>query len=242
MLIVSNYLLLLFGRLIKPSHGLNLFKKNLLGLFLVSFTACVIIGCQTSLFDSSDGLVQPQKSLDDVYRGLGIIEIVPLGSVRQSDLNAVESGLRSFYGQQVVIKKRKELSSDLRRTPQSRYSAKLILAKYKSNTQTVLVTSSDITIFNKDKNQDWGIFGYGHQPGRTCVLSTSNQRLGKNVSEETKISRLRKVAIHEVGHNLGLPHCPSSGSCVMRAANGKGSQVDLCSEEFCTNCISLLLE
>lgn len=239
---MSNYLLLLFGRLVKPSRGPNLFKKELLNLFIVSFAACVIMGCQTSLFDSSDGLVQPQKSLDDVYRGLGIIEIVPLGSVRQSDLNAVESGLRSFYGQQVVIKNRKELSSDLRRTPQSRYSAELILAKYKSNTQTVLVTSSDITFFKKDKNQDWGIFGLGHRPGRTCIVSASNQRLGKNVSEETKISRLRKVAIHEVGHNLGLFHCPSSGSCVMRAANGKGSQVDLCSEEFCANCISFLLK
>jgi archaemetzincin len=34
-----------------------------------------------------------------------------------------------------------------------------------------------------------------------------------------------KVAVHEIGHTLGLPHCPTTG-CLMEDAGGKVATVD----------------
>ena len=38
-------------------------------------------------------------------------------------------------------------------------------------------------------------------------------------SEALVRERLWKVAIHELGHTLGLPHCPNNG-CLMQDAHG----------------------
>ena len=183
-----------------------------------------------------------EKKLIAVYKKIGTINIIPLGNVEPVITNEVAKVLGSFYQQEVKIHKPQHMRADLKRSKSSRYSADSILKKYKSGAQTVLVTANDITTWNKDKKADWGIFGLGIKPGKTCVISSCDCRLGKNVSQKTKLSRIRKVAIHEVGHNLGLDHCVNEVTCVMHAANGKASQVDLEKEAFCTSCKSKLIK
>lgn len=48
-------------------------------------------------------------------------------------------------------------------------------------------------------------------------------------------SRLKKICIHEVGHNLGLPHC-TTNKCVMQDAVETIKTVDNESEELCAEC------
>lgn len=97
---------------------------------------------------------------------------------------------------------------------------------HKADTISVGLTNSDIsTTYNKVK--DWGVMGLGFMPGRACVIST--YRLNKTKSNE----QLVKAVLHELGHNLGLPHCDNK-TCLMRDAKGK-NPID---EEkgFCKNC------
>jgi archaemetzincin len=203
-------------------------------LFVLSVKAQIKAQNQSNRID--------EKKLIAVYKKMGTINIIPLGNVEPLITNEVAKVLGSFYHQEVKIQKPQQMTADLKRTKLSRYSADSILKKYKSASQIVLVTVSDITIWNKDKKADWGIFGLGYQPGKTCVISSCDCRLGKKVSQRTKLSRIRKVAIHEVGHNLGLPHCVNEVTCVMHAANGKGSQLDIENEAFCTSCKNKLIK
>ena len=81
---------------------------------------------------------------------------------------------------------------------------------------------------------DWGIFGLGSRPGPTCVLST--HRLARDTWDPARIrSRLRKIALHELGHNLGLPHCPDS-ACFMRDALETILTIDDAPEHLCDKC------
>ena len=85
------------------------------------------------------------------------------------------------------------------------------------------LTSSDIST-TKDPYDDWGIFGMAFINGSTCVVSTF--RLGEGKVDTVLFhERLKKVIAHEVGHILGLPHCPTPG-CLMQDAQGRIATID----------------
>jgi archaemetzincin len=80
--------------------------------------------------------------------------------------------------------------------------------------------------------KDWGIFGLGQVGGNSCVVSTN--RLHKGVNSKTFYTRLTRIATHEVGHVLGLPHCPTP-KCVMNDANESIKTIDKSTGELCAN-------
>jgi archaemetzincin len=84
----------------------------------------------------------------------------------------------------------------------------------------------------ESKYADWGVFGLGYKPGPSCIVST--YRLKTN-NQKQFISRLKKVCIHELGHNLGLPHCETP-KCVMQDAVESIRTVDSANFEFCEKC------
>ncbi|HEU5292033.1 MAG TPA: matrixin family metalloprotease [Cyclobacteriaceae bacterium] len=105
------------------------------------------------------------------------------------------------------------------------------------------LTTQDISFTKKEGNkikepaskyEDWGIFGLGYQPGPSCVVSTF--RLN-STGEKKFIERLKKVAVHELGHNMGLRHCTSE-LCVMKDAVESIKTVDQVSAQLCEQCKS----
>lgn len=164
-----------------------------------------------------------------------IIHILPLGTVNATILDFIKKSIYDFYQIECIIEPKKELTTDILAASKTRYEATLILKKYNSTQNTLLITDKDIAYNNsKKKAKEWGIFGLGFRPSNTCVISTF--RLKRKVGEAKFKDRLQKVCIHEVGHNLGLPHCKNDPLCLMNDANGTVSQVDKERIFFCTNC------
>jgi archaemetzincin len=53
------------------------------------------------------------------------------------------------------------------------------------------------------------VLGMAESHGRTAVISLC--RLGLGADRETRRMRTLKEAVHELGHTLGLAHCPDAG-------------------------------
>jgi archaemetzincin len=86
----------------------------------------------------------------------------------------------------------------------------------------------------KEKYTDWGVLGLGYRPGPSCIIST--YRIAHK-SRSVFMERLKKVAIHEVGHNLGLDHCKTN-DCVMQDAAEIIKTIDRSAMQLCVNCKS----
>ena len=182
--------------------------------------------------------VNDPKSSEVVKSDTPIIYITPLGDVPIAHLNFVQQSVIDFFHYQVIINSKQSLSPDLKNSPQGRYVADKILKKYNSKLNTLLLTNVDIVTHNKERGvKEWGVFGLGYRPGETCVVSTARLNKAKaKVSNEKFLERLKKVCIHEIGHNLGLDHCISNRQCLMNDARGLISQVDMETLDFCQSC------
>ena len=162
------------------------------------------------------------------------IYIQPLGHVNQEYLDYLKTSVKIFYGYDCVIKSKLNLTSDLLAGSNTRYEAGKILKKFNSNENVLLITEKDIAHRKSNDFPEWGVFGLGFRPGKTCVVSTF--RLKKNVSKEKLLERLKKVALHEIGHNIGLKHCSNNKECLMNDAGGTIKQVDREKIWFCSKC------
>ena len=163
----------------------------------------------------------------------------------------ITKNLKEFYGfDSVIILPSQKLPKEAYTTVNTaRYRADTILHILDRNTEMdkydfiLALTEKDISC-TKDKEskaryKDWGIFGLGQRPGQCCVVSTF--RLGKTkVSEVKFLNRLVKICCHEIGHNLGLPHCPTKG-CIMQDANETINTIDGEKGDLCEDCEAQLV-
>jgi archaemetzincin len=123
----------------------------------------------------------------------------------------------------------------------------------KPNYQHIVgLTNQYISCSNRDEkgkiqapvwlNVDWQIFGLGYRPGKSCVVSMAAFHLD-GVNQKQIKSRVRKVVMHELGHNLGLDHCKDK-DCFMREVDLRFAlkSLDLKKESLCGNCKKILLK
>jgi archaemetzincin len=171
--------------------------------------------------------------------GRRILYLQPLGECQQpkQGSEAVERALSAFYDLEIRALPCVALPNAAYYRPRRRYRAERLLdflnARMPSDGWRILgLTATDIST-TKGKVADWGILGLGEMPGKSSVISSFRCKK-KARGPQHAIVRLAKVAVHEIGHTLGLPHCPSRG-CLMEDAAGKVVTVDG-ERDFCARC------
>jgi archaemetzincin len=174
--------------------------------------------------------------------------VQPLGNCgsKAQGVDEVVESLRAFYsiGASVPIDVRVLACQKLPNTayypPRKRYRAERLLTYLNGRMpqdgwRILGLTDVDIST-TKDEFPDWGVMGLGELPGTATVISSFRCRK-KARNQAHAIERLAKVAVHEIGHTLGLPHCPTK-SCLMEDVMGKVTTTDR-ERDFCPACRAL---
>lgn len=210
-------------------------KKTLILLGTILVTSIIFLSFES--LKEKKPIVKPKviKTTNKVVKtdDQKVVTILPLGDVSSEYLNIIKSSVESFYKYKCEVLPQAQLTDDLLAKSKTRYSADAILEKFDSDKNLLIVTERDIAT-PKGNIDEWGILGLGYRPGNTCVVSTF--RMKKNVTENVIKDRLEKVALHEIGHNLGLDHCDNDIECLMNDAKGTIKQVDREKKWLCEKC------
>lgn len=162
--------------------------------------------------------------------------------------DSISASIERIYSYKTTFLPKMDLPQDAFVNIKSpRYRADSLIKNLNSQLADSLITiigltNKDISTSKKSKDgkilkpeskyKDWGVFGLGYIGKGGCVVSTFRI---KNVSRALLISRIQKICIHEIGHNLGLSHCTSQ-KCVMQDAVEKVSTVDQSELQLCNKC------
>lgn len=169
----------------------------------------------------------------DYYARNKVIVIQPLGSFPSGLTQHVYKQLKKI-NPTTIIRQPIALPAEAYYAQRKRYRADSLIRylgrHIGSDTIVIGITDKDIST-TKGAVADWGVMGLGYCPGRSCVVSTYR------LSQKDLPTQFYKVAIHELGHTQGLPHCAEK-TCFMRDAEG-GNPLN---EEyrFCASCKTYL--
>ena len=162
------------------------------------------------------------------------IDVQPFSGIEDEEVNYVFNELRKVYPN-VVLNRPIPLPVSAFYTARNRYRADSLIQFLDRKTArghvTIGLTNKDIST-TKDAIADWGVMGLGFCPGKACIASSFR------LSNPVKLMQLFKVAIHELGHTQGLPHC-SIKSCFMRDAEGRNPTGE--EKDFCNGCKKYLV-
>jgi archaemetzincin len=171
-----------------------------------------------------------------------LLYVQPLGGeLPAADVALVREALSGILGIETRLSPRAELPAAAYYPPRRRYRAEKLLdfldGRLPPDAARILgLTGVDIST-TKGAVFDWGLLGLGRLDGASSVISEFRCRMRARGPAHAR-ERLAKVAVHEAGHTLGLPHCPNHG-CLMEDADGSVSTCDR-EYDFCARCRGLL--
>ena len=197
------------------------------------------------------GLGACQSSFDKVSEETSVA-IQPFDGFERPYSDTVKAALENLYGIQVTVLDEIEIPQYAFVNIKSpRYRADTLIRYLRANEaydkfdHVIGLIKEDISTTKyvdyktkeikqpENKYRDWGIFGLGFCPGKSCIVSS--YRLHKSTSKENFIERLKKVSCHEMGHNFGLPHCPNK-NCIMQDAAETIKTIDNVKLHLCEAC------
>lgn len=182
-----------------------------------------------------------------------VVGIIPYKGISNEKVAMLRQSIKDYYGVETKLLPEETLpKAAFINIKSPRYRAdSLIALQQRSMPEGVDyvmgLTESDISVTKEDANgnvkkpewkyNDFGIMGLAYCPGKSCIIS--GFRL-KHKDKEVHFGRFKKVAIHELGHNFGLPHCPNK-KCVMTDAVEKIATIDNARPQLCEDCKKRIL-
>ena len=160
-----------------------------------------------------------QKSIEDVY-GFKVIQLNPISIPKAFFVNVKSPRYRADSLIQFLASHRPD-------------SIDYVLGLTTEDISTTKRDNFGNILKPESKYLDWGIFGLGFRPGPSSIVSTFRI---KSASNSKYIERLKKICMHELGHNLGLKHCENDKKCVMRDAAETIKTVDQVELSLCEKC------
>lgn len=143
------------------------------------------------------------------------IYLQPYGNFTKKEAEFIKQGLEKTYLSEVYINTPKDFPKNSFNG--KRYRADIIIKSLSDLKQEKGYKSVIVGLIHKDisttykEHQDWGVIGLAYIGGVSCVTSTYRLQ-----NREQHLL----ATIHEIGHNVGLPHCDENG-CIMQDAKGK---------------------
>lgn len=215
---------------ISPILATGLMK--LLRIIFLMVAAAFIISCNQN--ETAKTIKKPVHKTNINTKQITIV-IQPFADKSRADLAYVTRELRKCYKKIVVATPIKFPGTSLNQS-RTRHRADSLIhylsKRTKEGSLTIGLTSKDISS-TKGEYKDWGVMGLGYCPGKSCIASSFR------IKGTNKLEKLFKVAIHELGHTQGLPHCPVS-TCFMRDAKGEDHMDE--EKEFCPKCKAVLIK
>lgn len=165
------------------------------------------------------------------------IILIPLGEVDHSIIAVLREKLAQVFGCAVELGQRINIPAAAWDKGREQYTASSILSalqKLYLERDEKLLAVADVDIFTENLSF---IFGLADVKSGICLISLTRLRqenYGYTADEKLFNERVLKEAVHEIGHILGLQHCPDI-KCVMHFSNSL-QDTDIKGMAFCSKC------
>ena len=171
-----------------------------------------------------------------------VVYVQPLGDgLVPADIEATTQALGAEFGAVVRVLPARSMPQSAYYPARARYRAEKLLDSLEpllppDGDRILGLTARDIST-TRGTRPDWGMVGLASYTRPVGVVSTFRCRSGARGTAQTR-ERLAKIAVHEIGHTLGLRHC-SSARCLMQDACGT---VSICErmDGLCSHCRDLV--
>jgi archaemetzincin len=160
------------------------------------------------------------------------LAILPFQGISRKDLDHLIQDI-SFLVPDVSILKERDIPRRAYDPRRRQYRADILLGLVQRETDGHILGVTEVDLYAADLNF---VFGMADFAGRAAVISL--YRLRVDADEQTFRDRAAKEAVHEIGHTLGLLHCPHP-DCVMYFSNSLGD-TDRKGKNFCEDCSAKL--
>jgi archaemetzincin len=168
------------------------------------------------------------------------VVLVPLGQTAPDLVAQVARAVRERFAFDVTVAEAVPHDPAAWYAPRKRWRAERLLDQLDAldlgEVDHVIGLTEQPISTTKGARYDWGIAGLGQLPGKSCVLTSYLFRGVKAESRARYRRYMENLVLHELGHTLGLPHCPLE-RCIMADAKGNARRAArLSSNEYCPRC------